>query len=287
MTSMRQATDADADAIFAVVNAHDLADVGRAEWTPADVRSRMAKPAAETLVVAGGHDDVVAFAIIDGIDATVMVHPEAAGRGIGTRLREEVERRASGPVLRQEVMSANRVATDLLTRAGYEHEQRYWRMERDLAPDEPVPEWPPGAGARVLERPGDDRAVYELISAAMSEIPGDTERSFEEWTARAFTESLAPDLSTVAGDMAGVALCHRHPDREGYVDYIAVARAWRGRGLGRALLQESFARFAMEGMQRAVLWVNGRNEAATRLYRAVGMDVAFSAHRLVKCLTPR
>jgi ribosomal protein S18 acetylase RimI-like enzyme len=84
--------------------------------------------------------------------------------------------------------------------------------------------------------------------------------------------------------MAGVALCHRHPDGEGYVDYIAVASEWRGRGLGRALLQESFRRFAAEGMHRAVLWVNGRNESATRLYRAVGMEVVFSADRLVKRL---
>jgi ribosomal protein S18 acetylase RimI-like enzyme len=216
-----------------------------------------------------------------------VVHPRAAGQGIGTRLREEIERRASGPAIRQEVMSANEGARDLLEMAGYVREQRYWRMERDLAPDEPAPSWPPGAGARALEREGDDRAVYELVAGAMREIPGNTERSFEEWRDRALTASLAPDLSTVAGDMAGVALCRRHLAGEGYVDYVAVAHDWRGRGLGRALLQESFRRFAAEGMVRAALWVNGANESAARLYRAVGMDVAFSADRFTKCLKPR
>jgi mycothiol synthase len=283
---MRQATPDDADAIYAVVNARELADVGRPDWTPADARAALAKPGADGVVVAGaGH--VIAFGLLNGIDATVVVHPSAEGKGIGTRLREEIERRASGPLIRQEIMSVNQRGLDLLTAAGYVQEQRYWRMERDLAPDEPGPDWPPGAGARVLERGHDDRAVYELLSEAMSEIPGNTERSFEEWRDRALGDALAPELSTVAGDMAGVALCQRHPGAEGYVDYVAVARDWRGRGLGRALLQESFRRFAAEGMSRAVLWVNGANESATRLYRGVGMEVAFSADRFTKCLKPR
>jgi ribosomal protein S18 acetylase RimI-like enzyme len=281
---MRQAIPADAEAIHAVVHARELADVGRPDWTLADARAALAKPGADGVVVTDDTDAVVAFGLLNGIDATVAVHPSAEGKGIGTLLRGEVERRASGPVLRQEVMSANEGAVGLLTTAGYEHEQHYWRMERELSPDEPGPAWPPGVGARALERDGDDRAVYELIAGAMREIPGNTERSFEEWSARALTDALAPDLSTVAGDMAGVALCQRHPGGEGYVDYVAVARDWRGRGLGRALLQESFRRFAAEGMTWAVLWVNGANESATRLYRGVGMEVAFSADRLVKRL---
>jgi hypothetical protein len=36
------------------------------------------------------------------------------------------------------------------------------------------------------------------------------------------------------------------------------------------------------GLGRAVLWVNGCNESATRLYRSAGMEVAFSADRYVK-----
>jgi mycothiol synthase len=250
---MRQATPDDADAIYAVVNARELADVGRPDWTPADARAALAKPGVDGVVVTAGAGDVIAFGLLNGIDATVVVHPRAEGEGIGTRLREEIERRASGPLIRQEIMSANERGLGLLTAAGYGQEQRYWRMDRELAPDE----------------------------------AGNTGRTFEEWRDRALSDALAPELSTVAGDMAGVALCQRHPGAEGYVDYVAVARDWRGRGLGRALLQESFRRFAAEDMSRAVLWVNGANESATRLYRGVGMEVAFSADRFTKCLKPR
>jgi ribosomal protein S18 acetylase RimI-like enzyme len=160
-------------------------------------------------------------------------------------------------------------------------------MERDLAEREPEPDWPAGAAARSFERGRDDRAAYELIADAMSDIPGDTEPPFEEWRVNALNEALAPELSIVAGEMAAVALCQRRDGGEGYSDYIAVARPWRGRGLGRALLRQSFSNFAEAGMTRATLWVNGTNESATRLYRSAGMDVAFSADRLVKCLPSR
>jgi len=46
----------------------------------------------------------------------------------------------------------------------------------------------------------------QAIDAAGFALRSDTERSFEEWRERGLTDALAPDLSTVAGDMAGVAL---------------------------------------------------------------------------------
>jgi ribosomal protein S18 acetylase RimI-like enzyme len=141
---------------------------------------------------------------------------------------------------------------------------------------------------RPFERGRDDRAAYELVSRAMADVPGSTDRSFEEWTARALGSALAPGLSAVAQDAngatVGIALCERREAGEGYVDYLAVAREARGRGLGRALLGRSLRAFSDEGMGRGALWVDSRNEPAVRLYRSAGMDVAFSADRYVKSL---
>jgi ribosomal protein S18 acetylase RimI-like enzyme len=235
-------------------------------------------------VVCDDDGTIVAFALVHDIDADVEVHPHARGGGIGAFLLSEADSRARGDVIRQEIMSANHAARELLEAAGYEQEQRYWRMERPLDGGEHSPDWPDSLTPRRYERGRDDRAAYELVSDAMSDIPGDTERSFEQWCVRALGEGLAPELSTVVGDMAGIALCQRLGAGDGYVDYLAVDRAHRGRGVGRALVAESFARFAAEGMSRAILWVNGRNEPATRLYRSAGMEEILSGDRLVKRL---
>jgi mycothiol synthase len=241
--------------------------------------------ASDGVVVVDGDETVVAFALLGAGDARVAVHPDACGRGIGSCLVEEVERRATD-VIRQEVMTSNRDAIELLERAGYTLDQRYWRMVRDLDGSE-TPDLPAGVELRPLRLGPDDRGVYELVAEAMGEVPGNTERSFEEWSGRILGSALAPKLSLVAeaeDRLVGVALCERWEDGDGYIDYLAVVGDWRGRGLGRAMLQAAMAGFAQAGLKRGVLWVNGRNESATRLYRNAGMEVAFSADRYAKQL---
>jgi len=273
-----------------VLLARDVADVGYPDFTLEDLHADWATPGLDlerdAWVVERPGGEIVASALLLGDDALIHVHPDACGRGIGSFLAAEAERRATGDALRQEVMTSNRAAVELLERVGYEHDQRYWRMVRDLDGSE-APRPPEGVEFRALRLGPDDRGVYELVSEAMREIPGNTERTFEEWSGRTLGSALAPELSLVAeaGErLVGVALCERWEDGDGYVDYLAVAGDWRGRGLGTALLHAAFAGFAAAGLRRGVLWVNGRNESATRLYRQAGMEVAFSADRFVKRL---
>jgi ribosomal protein S18 acetylase RimI-like enzyme len=93
-----------------------------------------------------------------------------------------------------------------------------------------------------------------------------------------------------AGDLAVVA--HEQDDRPigaawcrlltsgrpgyGYVDEetpeigIALLPAWRGQGIGRALLAELQAAAVRSGVRALSLSVDARNEAAVRLYRSLG-----------------
>jgi mycothiol synthase len=270
---MRPATADDAEAIFAVAAASDVATVGEPDWSLGAVHDEL--PISDGVVVTDAGGIVVAFALVRGIDARVEVHPNACGRGIGTLLVAEAERRVQGDVVRQEAMTANAAARELLERNGYSLEQRFWKMERDLDGSEP---WPDGFGLRRFERGRDERAAYELISAAMADVPGTTERSFEEWSARALGDAFAAELSLISDD--GVVLCAPG----GSVEYVAVAERARGRGLGRALLQAAFRRFAEAGETRAHLWVNAGNESAIRLYERAGMEMAYSGDRWVKRL---
>ena len=60
----------------------------------------------------------------------------------------------------------------------------------------------------------------------------------------------------------------------GWVGVLAVRRPWRRRGLGEALLRESFALFAERGKRAAGLGVDAENTTgAVALYERVGMHV--------------
>jgi len=70
----------------------------------------------------------------------------------------------------------------------------------------------------------------------------------------------------------------------GYVATLGVIRAWRGRGLGRALLEHSFGQLHAMGKQGAALGVDGDSlTGATRLYESAGMHQVAreAAYRMV------
>jgi mycothiol synthase len=281
--SARAATQADAEGILAVGIARDIEDLGYPDYDIDDVREELDEARDTCVVTSDGA--IVAYALLEGDDARISVHPDACGQGAGTWLREWAEARATG-VLRQEASGSNDAARRLLEAAGYRAEQHFFRMARDL--NEPLPEvpWPGGAAPRDYEPGADDAAAHALVEDAFTDIPGNVRRGLEEWRPRAVGRTqFAPALSTVAGDFAGVALCERWDDEgQGYVAYLATARGWRGRGLGRALLARSLEKMRAAGLPRAALSVNARNESATRLYESVGMKVAARSDRYEKRL---
>jgi mycothiol synthase len=280
----RDAAPGDEDGILAVGIARDVEDVGYGDWAVEDVLEELAEARATQVVSEG--ERVVAYALLEGGDLRIAVHPDACGNGIGTWLREWAEAHSDG-VVRQEAAGSNDAARRLFEAAGYRAAQHFWRMTKELGADGPglaVP-WPEGVSTRSYEPGADDGAAYALVQDAFTDIPGNVAREFDEWRALAVGRSqFAPELSTVAGDFAGVALCERWDDGQGYVAYLAVARDWRGRGLGRALLAASLEKMRAAGLPRAALSVNARNESATRLYESVGMQVAARSDRYEKRL---
>ena len=62
--------------------------------------------------------------------------------------------------------------------------------------------------------------------------------------------------------------------QEGYVDTIAVLRAYRRRGLGTALLAQSLHALAQAGMEAAALDADAENTTgAVRIYERLGFRV--------------
>jgi ribosomal protein S18 acetylase RimI-like enzyme len=70
-----------------------------------------------------------------------------------------------------------------------------------------------------------------------------------------------PGLSRVAeedGTIAGAALCG-HDGRRGWIYHLAVATAYRGKGVGKLLLDDCVGGLRAAGVKRAIILVAGDN----------------------------
>ena len=101
-----------------------------------------------------------------------------------------------------------------------------------------------------------------------------TPEDFTEWRSWAIEQDdFDPSLYFIAWadeQPVGGALCNAGPP--GWVNSLAVAHSWRGRGLGLALLRHAFGEFYRRGLHRAGLAVDSQNlSGATRLYQRAGV----------------
>jgi GNAT superfamily N-acetyltransferase len=212
----------------------------------------------------------------DLAEANVVVDPEdpAMAEACYDRLfRWLGERRAST----SEVLSSDAVGLSAVARHAWKATHSSFDLERELG-ELPAPGWPDDVLLSAVDpdRDAEDlhRAIYS--GAGWSQVPGHTDRSFEAWRQFLFLPSSRPDLSTIArvdGRIVGVCAVALFADGLGYVHQLAVDRGHQGRGLGRALLLESFTRLTAGGAQRLGLSVQAGNRAALGLYDSVGLRV--------------
>lgn len=71
-----------------------------------------------------------------------------------------------------------------------------------------------------------------------------------------------------AGELAGAVLCG-HDGRRGLLHHLAVAPAYRGQGLGRALVERCLAGLAAEGIDKCHLFVYARNQSGRAFWKAL------------------
>jgi mycothiol synthase len=206
------------------------------------------------------------------------VHPEARGRGIGSRLlgfAEEWARQRELPRLHAHVV--NEDGRRLVEERGHELVRYHWRMETDLAEEPSEPEPPAGMSIRAY-RPGeDDEALHAMHQEAFAEHWEFAPKPLEKWLAwRVRRNDYAPELWRLALDgheIAGAALCFGERQL-GWILDLAVGPRWRKRGLGLALLQSGFRALHQRGHTHVGLEVDAENETgATRLYERAGMKV--------------
>jgi ribosomal protein S18 acetylase RimI-like enzyme len=79
-----------------------------------------------------------------------------------------------------------------------------------------------------------------------------------------------------SGALVGMVLCSRVSPKVAHVTQLCVAKAYRGRGLGWALLDRSAEALLRAGFEAISLTVTEANEPAVRLYERFGF---LSRHR--------
>lgn len=157
---------------------------------------------------------------------------------------------------------------------GFTHRRSFFDLQRGVDPPLAPAVWPEGIAIAHYVPGEDDEAVHKLIydDAAWAEVPGHTQRSLGSWRA-----TLTPEyrgwIARREGHLVGWVAGRLFSDGRGWVEQLAVARSARGRGLGRALLLHSLAELRERGATSLALGVQGENENAIGLYRAVGFEI--------------
>jgi mycothiol synthase len=290
----RPGTRDDAEAIFDVIGACELADHGGVEADLDDVVVGFERagfdPATDLLVVLDG-DEAVAWAELYRRRAEAGVRPSHRGRGIGTALLRWIEGRArelEEPDVGQTKTDANEGARDLFLANGYEPTFTSWILRISLEEPQDPPEPVDGVAIRAY-RESDARAVHAMVDAAFSEWPGREPEPFEVWAPQVFAHAaFAPDLSPLAFDgneLVGAVISYDVPEAsEGWIHQLATRATHRHRGIARALLRTAFGAFRERGRRVAGLSTDSRT-GALGLYEKVGMRVDREYTRYTKRLS--
>jgi ribosomal protein S18 acetylase RimI-like enzyme len=278
------------------VPAYTTLEQMRAEWNHS-----LFNPETDACVAVDAQGQVVGFT--DAWDITsvharigtwVSVRRDLVDQGIEDALLAWVLRRAlemgqpapeeARLVVHAMANAASEQANAVYQRNGFQVVRGSYHMLIDF--DQPItPQIPEGVVIRPFEGEAELRDAIYTAYDAFRDHWGHIDEPFEpyytRWIERLKDDPIYdPSLYLAAfenGQMAGVSLCYpkiEDKPETGWVGTLAVRRPWRKRGLGLALLQQSFAEFQARGLKHAGLGVDAQNlTGALRLYERAGMHV--------------
>ena len=220
------------------------------------------------------------------LHASVDIHPQYKGCGLGTHLALPKAPEGTRVVVRQGKAANDAASGELLLRHGYQVVRYFLQMEIEMSVPPPDPVLPGGISIRTFVRDQDLRALIEADRDAFRDhwgfVEHPLEQQYREWVHVLDTDSdHDPSLWFLAMDgkeIAGIALCRpriiRDPDM-GHIDTLGVRRPWRRQGVGLALLHHCFGEFYRRGKHKVSLGVDASSlTGATRLYERAGMHAA-------------
>ena len=299
--------DEDVAEIVRIFNAASAADGVDEVWNADGLRSWLAH-ASEQFdpmrdVVLGDVDGrIVATGRIEWVDTRDgryreyrvfgTVDPEARGRGIGTALLADLERRATQLAAthdqdRETVFMSfapeGRSAHALLSDNGYATARWFIDMVRPTLDDIDEPPMPDGLELRPVT-PDQHEAIWRANREAFRDNWGGSDESIEQLNRMLGDPDTDTSLWLIAWDGAEVAggvwneiRTEENAElglRRGWLGSVFTRRPWRRRGLASALIGRSLTLLGERGMTSAILGVDADNPSgALGLYEGAGFSV--------------
>ena len=216
---------------------------------------------------------------VQGPSAECVVAPRHRRHGYGRALVRALVAEAPGGRLRVWAHGALPGALALARDLGLVPVRELWQMRRPLDAPLPEPAVPPGVTVRAF-RPGEDDEEWLALNARV--FADHPEQG--SWTA----EDLRRRLSEPWFDPEGFLLAERDGVLVGYhwtkvhgagehghdpigeIYVLGIAPEAQGGGLGRALALAGLRHLRRRGLSEAMLYVEGDNAPAVRVYTALG-----------------
>ena len=287
----RPLTTDDAQAVTDLMAACELHDIGDVQIELEDIVGDWQRPSFDLATQSAGVLDergrLVAYGeVYQARRAEVYVLPEARGRGIGSSLMAwtwGLAREQGGTRVGQTVPERVSDAVALFETHGYRPMWTSWILELPEGAEIGEGTLPADTEIRTMVPGQDERATYQTVEDSFNEWPDRDPVAYEDWAAVVLDRpGFEPWQLLLAVEKDGekdgaveqvVGVCFVIASVDtGWVQYLAVRRDRRGRGLARALLLRAFIESRARGMTRAELSTDTRT-GALDLYLHVGMRV--------------
>ena len=219
--------------------------------------------------------------------AGLVMHPAARGdTGIEVALLERAVEHVSGTgggLVVLWIFQPDPRDDEAAAGAGFRR-QRDLLQQRVPLPLAETPLWPPGVDMRPFVPGQDDAAWLEVNNRAFAGHPeqgGWVEATLERRMAEPWFDPKGFLLAVDADGIAGYCWTKVHPATDadpelGEIFVIGVDPSRHRSGLGRALVVGGLSHLADRGVRAGMLFVDGDNQAALRLYDSLG----FTTHRV-------
>jgi mycothiol synthase len=212
-------------------------------------------------------DELVGYAQRDGDSVEIVAEPQA--------IDPLLDAVATPPV---QIWTHGRRSrlVDSLQRRAFGRLRELHQLRRPFGEGQSLPADPPLAeGVTVRDFvPGEDDAAWLRVNAAaFAKHPEQGRWTETDLRARLDADWFDPAgflLAVRDGELLGFHWTKMHPDGLGEVYVIGVSPAAQGLGLGNALLVRGLRHLQQRGCPAVLLYVDGDNTAAMRLYERAG-----------------
>lgn len=289
--SVRPATMNDINAVYELIAKQRTIDFGSPLISLDDLQKRWENADLEMdTLTAFIEGELAGYAELRDGDAPFIFLASRNDLDLGYQLLSLLEQKAAARAdetieLITQISERNQPLIQLFASSGYRSNLSFTIMELKLETPPKNPEWTKGVTVRAFVTGQDEEATYRTDEEAGEDKGYHTPLTYEGWIKRMGMdrETFDPSIWFLAfeeNDIVGVALNAYDRDSDTvWVDHLGVRRAWRKRGIGKALLLHSFDEFYRRGIKTVKLSVDSKSLTnAPRLYENVGMKTVQEYH---------